>query len=99
MKLTIAELADATKQRQDFIRQHINRNHLKVQREGRNVLVDLDEATRWARERGLSLDLPAHVAIPTSYMQSRTARMTVLDMAPGERECGQPVHPHKTPPA
>ena len=82
MKLTIAELADATKQRQDFIRQHINRNHLKVQREGRNVLVDLDEATRWARERGLSLDLPAHVAIPTSYMQSRTARMTVLTWHP-----------------
>ena len=82
MKLTIAELADATQQRQDFIRQHINRNHLKVQREGRNVLVDLDEATRWARERGLSLDLPAHVAIPTSYMQSRTARMTVLTWHP-----------------
>ena len=82
MKLTIAQLADATKQRQDFIRQHINRNHLKVQREGRNVLVDLDEATRWARERGLSLDLPAHVAIPTSYMQSRTARMTVLTWHP-----------------
>ena len=82
MKLTIAELADATKQRQDFIRQHISRNHLKVQREGRNVFVDLDEATRWAHERGLSLDLPAHVTIPTSYIQNRTARMTVLTWHP-----------------
>ena len=80
MKLTIAQVAEAVQQKESYVRQHINRNHLSVQREGRNVFVDLDEAARWAQERGLSLSLPAHVAVPTAYVQDRTARITVLTM-------------------
>ena len=78
MRLTIAQVAEAVQQKESYVRQHINRKHLSVQREGRNVFVDLDEAARWAQERGLSLSLPAHVAVPTGYVQNRTARITVL---------------------
>ena len=78
MRLTIAQVAEAVRQKESYVRQHINRKHLRAQRDGRNVFVDLDEVARWAQERGLSLSLPAHVAVPTGYVQNRTARITVL---------------------
>lgn len=82
MRLTIAELAHAAGKSQNYIRQHVNRRHLIVQREGRNVFVDLDEATRWARDRGLTLDLPTHSTPPLEAVERRVARMTVLTWQP-----------------
>ena len=86
MYLTIPKLARAVKKNENYVRQHINRNHLNVHREGRSVFVHLDEATRWARERGLPLELPAHVSVPTSYVENRVARMTVLTLRLGNGE-------------
>ena len=83
MRFTIAQLAEVVQQKESYVRQHINRKHLNVQREGRKVSVDLNEASRWAQEWGLSLSLPAHVAVPTGYVESRTARTTVLSWYPG----------------
>lgn len=59
MYITIAELARSVDKSETYIRQHIHRGHLAVRREGRNVSVSLDEAMRWAHERGLSFNLPA----------------------------------------
>ena len=78
MYLTIAKLALAVGKSENYVRQHINRKHLDVQREGRSVFVELNEATRWARDRGLSLVLPAHASLSLEFMQDRVARMTVL---------------------
>ena len=78
MYFTIAELALAVKKSENYIRQHINRKHLSVEREGRNVFVEHNEATRWARERGLSLALPTHVSVAMSRAENRIARMTIL---------------------
>ena len=80
MDLTIAELSRATGKSGNYLRQHIHRKHLKAYRKGRRVYVSVDEAVRWARERGLPLDLPANVAITSQPKQDRTARMTVLTM-------------------
>ena len=55
MKLTISELAHAVNRKEGFVRQHIHRKHLVTRKEGRNVSVELDEAMRWAHERGASL--------------------------------------------
>ncbi len=82
MYLTIAKLALAVGKSENYVRQHINRKHLDVQREGRSVLVELNEATRWARDRGLSLVLPAHASLSLEFMQDRVARMTVLTWQP-----------------
>lgn len=78
MYITIAELARSVDKSETYIRQHIHRGHLAVRRDGRNVSVSLDEAMRWARERGLSFNLPARAPVTTGAMESRTARMTVL---------------------
>ncbi|MYD60684.1 MAG: hypothetical protein F4079_04580 [Candidatus Dadabacteria bacterium] len=78
MNLTIAELAQAVDKSETYVRQHIHREHLTVQRNGRNVSVALDEAVRWARERGLSFVSPTRASVTTEDMKDRTARMTVL---------------------
>ena len=78
MKLTIVDLARAVNRSETYVRQHVHRKHLAVRREGRNVYVPLDEAERWAHERGLNLVLPTRVAVATDTMQARAARMTVL---------------------
>ena len=49
-----------------------------MQRDGRNVSVTLNEAVRWARERGLSFVSPTRASVITEDMKDRTARMTVL---------------------
>ena len=84
MDLTIAQLAVAVDQSENYVRQHINRQHLKVRREGRNVFVDVEEALRWANERGLSLTLPGHLAAPIVDIRTRAARMTVLTWRIGD---------------
>jgi len=82
MRLTIAELAHAAGKSQNYVRQHINRRHLTVQREGRNIFVELDEATRWARDRRLPLDLPPHSTLSLEALERRVARVTVLTWQP-----------------
>ena len=78
MNLTVAELAHAVDKSETYIRQHIHRKHLTVQKDGRSVSVAIDEAVRWARERGLSFVSPSRASVTTGDMKDRTARMTVL---------------------
>ena len=78
MEFTIAELARAVNQSEAYVRQHVNRKHLAVRKEGRSVLVSVGEAARWARARGLSFALPAHAPLTAERLEGRTARMTVL---------------------
>ena len=78
MNLTISELAHAVNRKEGFIRQHIHRKHLLTKKDGRNVSVELEEAMRWASERGLPLNLPASASVTTGVMKDRTARVTVL---------------------
>ncbi len=84
MNLSITELACAVDKSETYVRQHIHRKHLTVRKDGRNVSVAIDEAVRWARERGLSFKLPARASVTAGAMNRRTARMTVLAWhAPG----------------
>ena len=84
MNLTIAELARAVGKSETYVRQHVHRKHLTTRRDGRSVSVALDEAARWARERGLSLDVPARASVTMGAMSDRAARVTVLAWdAPG----------------
>ena len=78
MDLTIAELAQAVDRSENYVRQHIHRKHLTARRVGRNVFVTLDQAARWARERGLSFGAPARASAVAGEMKDRAARMTVL---------------------
>ena len=78
MDLTIAELARAVGKSETYVRQHIHRKHLTARREGRKVFVQLDEAARWARERGLFFGMPARISATAGGMKGRAARMTVL---------------------
>ena len=84
MNLTIAELAKAVNQSETYVRQHIHRRHLVAQKDGRNVSVALEEAVRWAGERGLSFAAPDRLTVTAEAMEGRTARITVLTWhAPG----------------
>ena len=80
MPLTIPELARAVGKSENYVRQHVFRKHLTVQKDGRNISVTHDEALRWARERQLPLELPADAWVPTPATQNRAARMTVLSL-------------------
>lgn len=78
MLLTIQELARAVGKSENYVRQHVNRKHLTVQRIGRRVSVASDEAVRWARERGLPFNFDTNPWPSTGTMEARTTRMTVL---------------------
>ena len=78
MEFTIAELARAVNKSETYVRQHVNRKHLAVRKEGRRVLVSFGEAARWARARGLSFASPLHASLAAGKLERRTARMTVL---------------------
>ena len=78
MEFTIAELARAVNKSEAYVRQHVNRKHLVVRKEGRSVLVSVGEAARWARARGLSFASPVHAPLTAGKLEGRTARMTVL---------------------
>ena len=80
MPLTIPELARAVRKSENYVRQHIFRKHLAVQKVGRNLSVTHDEALRWARERQLPFEPPTRAWDPTRTAQSRAARMTVLTL-------------------
>lgn len=89
MDLTIAQLAAAVGRTENYVRQHVNRQHLNVRREGHNVSVDIDEAMRWAKDRGLSLALPAHFMALMRFAQSRAARIVVLTW---QQENAKPIN-------
>ena len=78
MNLTIPELARAVGRNENFVRQHIHRGHLPVQKAGRRVLVPLDEALHWARSRDLPLVLPQSARSTATDHGDRVARITVL---------------------
>ena len=78
MNLTVAELARAVGRSETYVRQHIYRKHLATRKEGRRVFVELAEARRWARQRGLPFSPPSRLATSVASMKNRTARMTVL---------------------
>ncbi len=78
MHLTIAELAVAVDRTETYIRQHIHRKHLAVVKEGSRVFVNVNEAHRWAQERGIRFRSPGHAVTALSPMPDRTFRMTVL---------------------
>ena len=78
MKLSIAELAQAVDRSENLVRQHIRRKHLSAEKTESGISVDLEEAARWARARGLSFQSPAGAILTGGAMASRTARMTVL---------------------
>ncbi len=86
MDLTIAELSRATGKSGNYLRQHIHREHLKAHRKGRRVYISAEEAVRWAREWGLSLDLPTYNVIRSAQRRDRTARMTVLSLLGSDYE-------------
>ena len=86
MDLTIAELSRATGKSGNYIRQHIHREHLKAHKKGRRVYISTEEAVRWAREWGLSLDLPTYNVIRSAQRRDRTARMTVLSLLGSDSE-------------
>lgn len=78
MNLTVAELAHAVERSETYVRQHIYRKHLVTRKEGRRVYVELAEARRWARQRGLPFSPPTRTSVSVAAMKNRTARMTVL---------------------
>ena len=81
MPLSIPELARAVGKSDAYVRQHIFRKHLNVLRDGRNISVALDEASRWAKERQLPFEPPAIACLTTEATKERTARMTVLALS------------------
>lgn len=76
--LTVPELARAVSKSETYVRQHIHRKHLTARKDGNSVVVAIDEALRWARERGLAIELPAFASFTAGATNGRTARMTIL---------------------
>ena len=85
MSLTIPELARAVGKSENYVRQHVFRNHLTVQKDGRNISVALDEASRWASERQLPFEPPVNAWLPTEATKKRAAQMAVLTLNRAER--------------
>ena len=87
MQYTISELARAVGKSENYVRQHINRKHLTVQREGRKISVAHEEAARWAHVRHLSFVPPIAFFVSGETSKKRIARMTVLTHhCPGEKQ-------------
>ena len=86
MELTIAQLAQAVGRSETYVRQHVYRKHLAVRKEGRSVFVPLDEAARWARDRGLSFVAPTPASLTTRGLRDRAARMTILTWHPADAQ-------------
>ncbi len=70
---------------ENYVRQHIFRKHLTAQKDGRNISVTLDEASRWASKRQLPFEPSTSAWLLTEGTKKRTARMTVLTLARPER--------------
>ena len=82
MFLTIKELAGAANVSQGLLRQHIQRGHLRVHREGGKVSVAVEDARRWARQRGFALSLSTVLPETHGDAVSRSARVAVLAWHP-----------------
>ena len=78
MEFTIADLALAVGKGENYVRQHIRREHLVARREGRRVLVEESEAARWAKEWGLPFSQTIATLALDDEIGERAARMTVL---------------------
>lgn len=78
MEFTIADLALAVGKDENYVRQHIRREHLVARREGRRVLVEESEAARWAKERGLPFSQTVATLGLDDELGERAARVTVL---------------------
>ena len=78
MRLTVAELALATGKDENYVRQHIRRKNLKAGKDGRRVVIQLAEAARWAKERGLPFSQATGTLELGDEVGTRAARMTVL---------------------
>lgn len=79
MDLTITELARAVDKPEGYVRQHVHRGHLPVQKQGRQVTVRLEDAARWAEERGLPFEPPGVTSLTAlAAPENRVARVTVL---------------------
>ena len=82
MNLSVGEVARAVGKNENYVRQHIHRRHLAVQRQGRSVSVVVDEAIRWAAARGLPFSPPDTTRMVFGAEEERTARLTVLAWTP-----------------
>ena len=78
MRLTVAELALATGKDENYVRQHIRRKNLKAGKDGHRVVIELAEAARWAKERGLPFSQATGTLEVGDEVGTRAARMTVL---------------------
>lgn len=78
MRFTVADVARAVDKTEIYVRQHIQRGHLMAQKDGRHVHVLTNDLIRWARERGLSLELPPQTFASDWNVANRTARIVVL---------------------
>ena len=82
MDITVAELAIAVGKQESYVRQHIQRGHLDHVKDGRNVFVTTESATLWAKDWGLTLNLPVLTFDSADPVSKRTARMAVLAWHP-----------------
>ena len=88
MPFTIPELARAVGKSENYVRQHVFRKHLAVQKDGRNVSVTHEEALRWSRERQLPFEPSGKTWNPIGTERIRAARMTVLTLhRPESKPC------------
>ena len=78
IRFTVADVARAVDQTEVYVRQHIRRGHLMAHKDGRHVHVLANDLIRWARERGLSLELPPQTFASNWNVANRTARIVVL---------------------
>ena len=82
MKITVAELAKAVGKQETYVRQHMQRGHLDHVKEGRSVFITTESATLWAKDRGLTLNLPAHAISSIEPVTKRIARTAALSWLP-----------------
>ena len=80
MNLSVAEVAQAVGRTETFVRQHIHRKHLVASKEGRNVYIPQNEAIRWARKRGLKIELPKGAHSTPFSDKNRVARIVVFTL-------------------
>lgn len=78
MYLTVAQVADAVKKDQGYVRQHVFRRHLAAHRRGGNIFIDQEDALRWAIARGLEFNAPIENVATDINPDKRIARITVL---------------------
>ena len=82
MEITVMQLAKAVGKQESYVRQHIQRGHLHHVKNGRNVVITTDSAKLWAKDWGLTLDLPGHALAPADPVSKRIARTAVLAWHP-----------------